>query len=312
MTTITEKYENTQVVYVDPNNTEAMPSDIDIVCCFPKETKYLVELSKKSTNIKWVHSVFAGVDLFIKEKETFERLGCTLTNSKGSFSDSLGEYCMGAILYWEKKIPEFIQTNKDREWKFCPQNMLKGKSLAIIGYGNIGIEVAKRAKLGFGMKVLAVKNRVEVETGKEFTDGWYGLKDLDTPLKQADYIVNILPSTSETADFFDLKRFKLMKPETIFINIGRGATVNEEDLFTALNNNIIRAAACDVFKVEPMKKENPLYSLESKMLISNHSADYLNDGLDNQKNSFDQFGDMIGEFIDNGRLKNIINFDLGY
>ena len=109
--------------------------------------------------------------------------------------------------------------------------------------------------------------------GKEYVDELYAIKDLpDKAINEADFIYATLPSTPETVNIFDKNFFAKMNKGAVFINIGRGTAVVEDDIIFALDNNIIKGAVLDVTQKEPLEKESKLYNISpTKLLITNHS-----------------------------------------
>jgi len=148
--------------------------------------------------------------------------------------------------------------------------------MAVIGYGDIGAACAKIAKHGFGMKVTGLKRRPETvsEEHKSYCDEVVGNDQFDRVVQEADFIVGVLPKVpGQTDDFFNAQStFSKMKKTAVFMNIGRGTTVNEEDLAAALKSKEIAGAVLDVFKKEPLIKESPLWDCEN-VLITPHCAD---------------------------------------
>jgi D-2-hydroxyacid dehydrogenase (NADP+) len=298
----------TQVNEIEQDN------DVDILYIHPSEAKHIPILFEKFPNAKWVQGQFAGVDTFLPFKNDFQKQGAILTNSKGVFSPSLGEFVCAYILYWEKNLGIFHETKKEKNWCYAPVNMLKGKTAGIIGYGNIGIEVAKRLKYGFEMKVIGMKNSLSNKLGEEYVDELVDKSQLEYVVSNSDYLIAILPKTPETDGMFNNSLFSKMKKDSIFINIGRGSSVNEEDLANHLKSKTnLRAACVDVTVVEPLPKTSPLWEIEN-LFITNHSADCQNDGLENKKIAMDLFVERVrDEYLKNGKVTtNIINFDLGY
>ena len=157
------------------------------------------------------------------------------------------------------------------------------------------------------MKIIGV-NRTKRDNipGKEFLDELYTIKELpDEVINKADYIYATLPSTPETDNIFDKNFFKKMKKEAVFINVGRGNVVVEEDIADALNNNIIRGAALDVTKKEPLDKNSILYNISpQKLLLTNHS---FCDVPELTINGFNCFVDNLKNYIKTGKPINIVD-----
>ena len=130
------------------------------------------------------------------------------------------------------------------------------------------------------MKIIAVKKRINGDfPGKEYVDEIYSLENLkEETINKADFIYATLPETKETINIFDKNFFKKMNKNAVFINVGRGNAVVEDDIVDALENNIIRGALLDVTPVEPLSKDSKLYNISpDKLLITNQSL-CINDG----------------------------------
>ena len=128
------------------------------------------ETLKAHPNVKWVHCLFTGVEhLFVPELVESD---IKFTNAKNCFSESLGEVISFVMLYFSKKIPLFVKQKEQKLWKQTPIDVIKGKTLTIVGYGDIGADVAKKAKIGFDMKVIGVKKNPDStsEEAKIYTD----------------------------------------------------------------------------------------------------------------------------------------------
>lgn len=278
--------------------------ELKVIYCFPSYSKFMNQYLKLYKNLNWVKCSFAGVDQFVQHKDIFKEKQIQFTNMKGVFSPSLGEFTLAAILYWEKRMDLFSKSKLEKSFEKFPVNMLNEHTIGIVGYGNIGVEVAKRAKLGFGMNVIGLKTNLENIEGKEYCDKIVDNSQIEYLLNNSDYVINILPKTKLTDDYFDDNKFKMMKKDSIFINIGRGSSVNEDDLIKHLKiKTNIKAATLDVTKIEPLPKESELWNLDN-CFISNHSADKLNDNMDNEKLSIDFFIKILNEeYLKNGIVK---------
>jgi len=231
-----------------------------------------------------------------------------LTNAKGAFADTLAEFVICAILHFEKKIPFFVNTHENKKWEKTTVTNVKNKTIVIVGYGNIGFEVAKICKNGFGMRIIGVKRRPEIREENDIADVVCGLDKIDDCLSEGDYIINVLPTTVDTTNYFDEKKFKLMKKSSIFINIGRGTTVNEDHLIASLKNGTISSAALDVFQQEPLNSSSELYNLNN-VLLTNHSADITDDFLER---SIEIYLSNLTKFLNNEKLNYIVDPKIGY
>eukprot|EP00040_Diaphanoeca_grandis_P031893 m.191897 g.191897 ORF g.191897 m.191897 type:complete len:335 (-) comp32447_c1_seq1:186-1190(-) len=240
--------------------------------------KALLEpLTKLLPNLKWVHSFFAGVDAladFIKARLIGTSI--PLTNGRGAFSDSLAEWVATSVLHFNKQIPRVIKNRQDKKWEKFTMDTVKGKTLGIVGFGDIGQCTAKLMKSAFGMKVLAVRNNPNKTS--EHADEIVGPDRKLEVFARSDFVVCALPGTKETLNYCSTAEFKAMKETAVFISIGRGLAVDEDALAHALQTNSILGAAVDVFKVEPLPQDSPLWTCENA-LITSHNADFTEDYL---------------------------------
>lgn len=139
-----------------------------------------------------------------------------------------------------------------------------GKTLGVVGMGRIGAAIAERAHLGFRMPILYHARRKHLDVDQKFSGTHLPIQDL---LAQSDFVVNVLPSTPETQKYFNKDKFLMMKKSSIFINIGRGATVEEKDLIQALDSNHLLSAGLDVFEKEPLPLDSPLIQRPDVVLL---------------------------------------------
>ena len=187
------------------------------------------------------------------------------------------------------------------------------KTITIIGYGKNGVGIAKRVKPAFNMKVIGVVRvkRDNVE-GKEFCDEIVGFDGLnENIIGQSDFILATLPQTKQSVNLFDKTFFSKMKKNAVFINIGRGSAVVEDDLVEALNSNTIRGAVLDVTQKEPLEKTSKLYDIpKEKLLITNHSGDVTDSYVDQ---SYAVLLKNLKSYLTQGKkLETIVNKELGY
>ena len=285
---------------------------LDMVTSDPKSASYIPKVLSHFKNIKWVHSMFAGVDKFLAQKEISEDDNIILTNARGAFAGPLAEYTILAMLYFNYNVPTYINCQENHKWTKLTNTMLEKRTLFIIGFGRNGVAIAKRAKCGFNMKVIGIVRelRDNIE-GKEFTDELYGFNQLNKDvINKADFILATLPETKESRGLFNKEFFASMKKDAVFINIGRGSAVIEQDLIDALNNNVIRGAVLDVCQHEPLDKDDKLYDVpKNKLFITNHCGDFTTDYIDQ---AYELLILNIRSYIKDGKLSTIVRKNLGY
>eukprot|EP00401_Gymnodinium_catenatum_P076799 CAMPEP_0117537350 /NCGR_PEP_ID=MMETSP0784-20121206/41918_1 /TAXON_ID=39447 /ORGANISM="" /LENGTH=334 /DNA_ID=CAMNT_0005333931 /DNA_START=85 /DNA_END=1089 /DNA_ORIENTATION=- len=250
-------------------------------------------------NVRWVHSLAAGVDTLLPVLRPLPRIGeVQITNAKGAFSRSLAEYCIMAMLHFNKQVPRVQENKKARRWEKFEMAELHGKTVGFVGFGDIGQATARLCK-AFGMKVLALRrNKAEPSEA----DMVFGIDDLEERMKvfeSSDFIVCSLPGTPETRHFCGANEFAAMKDSAIFISIGRGVCVDEVALCEALQSSSIGGAALDVFEKEPLDESSPVWDAPNLMLTA-HNADltktYMEDTWAVFMKTLEQFRASPGTF----------------
>ena len=257
-------------------------------------------------NLLWVHSRSVGLErtLFPELKES----SVPLTNGAGVFSASLGEFALGAILYFAKDFRRMIRNQMAGVWEAFDVSWVSGHTVGIIGYGDIGRAIAERAR-ALGMTVLAVRRHApRLQTADPLVAQTYTPERRLAMISRCDYVVVAAPLTSETRGMLGDAEFAAMRPTAVVINVGRGPVINEEAMVGALSSGRIRGAALDVFDHEPLPAGHPFYKLEN-VLLSPHCADHTPDWLDN---AMQFFIEQYERFRKGEALLNVVDKKLGY
>ncbi|MBN2398232.1 MAG: D-2-hydroxyacid dehydrogenase, partial [Deltaproteobacteria bacterium] len=211
--------------------------------------------------LKWIQALTAGVDML--PLDTLRERGIIITSGQGIHKIYMAEYAIAMMINLARNLHLIFRNQMEGRWdRSAPQGEIYGCTLGILGLGSIGREIAKRASC-FGMRVIGVKRAPRPVEGVEQVHGFDGLKEV---FGQSDYVINLLPDTAETRGVIDRECFASMKKTACFINMGRGAAVNEPDLAEALEKKSIRGAVSDVFSVEPLPEDSPLWSLDNIIL----------------------------------------------
>lgn len=202
--------------------------------------------------------------------EAADRLGIWVTNAPDSTTNSVAEFTIGAIIAAAKRT--FLLNQAIKADNFFYKNThkgvdLRGKKLAIIGFGRIGRAVAKKAYNGLEMEILAYDPHAKPET----VPAYVSLVDWETAFQTADFISLHMPLTKDNRGFIGKKEFEMMKPEAYFINCARGEVVNEPELIQALKEEQIAGAFVDVYNQEPPAADNPLLFMEN-VSVTPHMA----------------------------------------
>lgn len=256
-------------------------------------------------HLEWIHGRYAGLDAILCP-ELIES-PVPLTNGRGSFSQSLGEFVMCGALYFAKDLTRMLRSKAERRWDTFDVLELSAQTMGIVGHGDIGRAIARRAK-AFGMRVLALRRDPAPRPGDEDIDHVYATADLHTMLPLCDYVVAAAPLTPQTRHMIGAAEFRAMKPDAIVMNVGRGPVIDEAAIVEALRAKQIRGAVLDVFEVEPLPAESPLWAMEN-VLISFHTADHTKDWLDD---AVSLFMEQFERWRKGEPLKNVVDKRAGY
>ena len=254
--------------------------------------------------VQWIHSRSAGLDsvLFPELVES----PVPVTNGTGVFSQSLGEFALAMILYFAKDFPRMLRNKAAHRWEVFDVDEISSQTVGIVGYGDIGRAVARRAH-AMGMKVLALK-RHPPSAPDALIDRFYQPVDLHAMLAQCDYVVASAPLTHETHHMLSSAQFAAMKAHAVVINVGRGPVIDQAALVQALTEKKIRGAGLDVFEKEPIPEDDPIWNFEN-VFISPHTADHTRDWLDQAMQFFLK---QYDRFRTGQPLENIVEKHLGY
>lgn len=272
-----------QVVNIDDEH-DAMQEIADANAFFGKITPQILQAAKK---LQWVQSPTASLEHYLFD-ELIEH-PCRLSNMRGLFSDVIADHVMGFILCFARNLHRYLRRQIESHWE--PVGGESGRSnftagpatvssidrvhlhladctIGVVGTGLIGSEICRRAD-AFGMTVLGV-DPISREVPGVVDEVWQPdrLGDL---LAQSDFVVIAAPHTPETYKLFRAEQFRRMKPSAYLINIGRGVIVDLADLTAALQAGEIAGAALDVFEVEPLPSDHPLWQMEN-VIITPHIA----------------------------------------
>src|SRR5215831_4433604 len=259
----------------NPEAFERLAPEAQVLFNWSGGRKLVEKVWPMAPRLEWVHSRAAGLDglLFPALVESH----VPVTNGRGVFSRALGEFAVGAALYFAKDFRRMARNQEAGRWDQFDVEEIYGRTMGIVGYGDIGRACSSRAH-AMGMKVLGLRRRPELSDGDPFIDRVYGFDKLHEMLAQCDYVVCAAPLTAETRHMINDAALKAMKKSGVIMNIGRGPVIDEAALIRALEAGTIRGAALDVFEAEPLSDDSPLYKLQNVLLsphCSDHTADWL-------------------------------------
>ena len=315
---LSEKYPNIHLYRIEPNENYSEDLNklkhikFDILTGLPLFVPLTRDIITTFPTIKWFHSLAAGIEKLFTIDNLINNDNIIISNSRGAYSDSLGEIGITSMMYFSYNIYSYVESQHNKKWTPNVNTTLSKKNLLILGYGNNGICLAKKAKLGFDMKINAVKRKIsENFEGKEYLENIYTFENLpDKVIKEADHIYATLPETKETINIFNKNFFEKMNKNGVFINVGRGNAVVEEDIIYALENDLIKGAVLDVTPEEPLKSDSKLYNVsQKKLLITNHSLCFNTETVNM---GFDFFYDNLENYLKTGKPKTIIDKKMQY
>jgi len=246
----------------------AVPApDVEMMVLGPELARDVPAIFEQLPGLRVVQSFSAGVDNLLPLIPP----GVMLCNAAGVHDASVSEWVVAVILALRRRLPEFGELQRHAEWRrdlaepadFSnhPIDDLEGRTALVLGYGSIGRALALRLA-PFGARVVGVAQHARPDA--------VTVESLPGLLPDADVVVDLLPLTPDTRKFVDAEFFSQMKPGAIFVNAGRGGTVDTDALLDVLRSGRIRAAL-DVTDPEPLPAEHPLWK-EPNVLITPHIA----------------------------------------
>lgn len=225
------------------------------------------ELLDHAPCLKAVSNISVGYNNF--DLEAMKKRSIIGTNTPDVLDETVADLALALMLSAARRITELDKLVKDGKWGNKGDEPLfgvdvHGKTLGIIGMGRIGESIARRGKFGFNMEVLYHNRRRKFEVEETLSTTYSSLEHL---LREADFVLLMVPYTPETRHLMGREQFALMKKSAIFINTSRGQTVDEKALIEALRTKEILAAGLDVFEQEPVSPDNPLLAMPNVVTL---------------------------------------------
>lgn len=307
------------VVQADPDAADYSKVDVLYAGAPPRDLA-------RARALRWVQLHMAGVNA-LAGHPLYTETALPLTTTSGVHAATIAEYAVTMLLALAHRVPRMVEWQQrggwppdERRWELFVPTEVRGATLGIIGYGSIGRELARIAKSAFGMSVLALKRDPSRRADDGYSlpgtgdpegrlpDEWLGHGQLDSLLARSDAVVLCAPLTDETRGLMGERAFARMKPGAYFINVGRGASVDEAALARALRERRIAGAAVDVFADEPPPAGHPLYALDN-VIVSPHVSGFLP--------SYDEkcsvlFAENLRRYLDGKPLLNLVDRRRGY
>ncbi len=221
---------------------------------------------EKFVNLKFIQLTSAGFDRV--DMDYINAHNIKIHNARGVYSIPMAEFALCGVLNLYKQSRFFAENQKMHSWnKHRGLLELSGKTVCIVGSGNIGTECAKRFK-AFDTTNYAVDI---IKPTNDVYDEYFPLENIADAVSKADIVVLTLPLTEQTRYMFDKNMFSYFKDNSILVNIARGAVVNQNDLIDALQSKKLYGAVLDVFEEEPLSADSPLWDMEN-VIITPHNS----------------------------------------
>ena len=288
----------------DEQRWRALLARADVL--FDFDHGHLADLPAVAPGVRWVQATSAGIGQLLR-RTALDRTDIVFTTASGVHAVPLAEFAVFAMLYFAKQGPRMLEQQRAHRWERFAGGELRGRTVAIVGLGKIGGEVARLAR-ALGLRVTGTSRSGTAASLDRAVDLERPLGELRLLLADADYIVLALPHTAETEGLIGAAELACMRPGAVLVNVARGKVVDEPALVVALRSGQLAGAALDVFSQEPLPPESPLWDLPN-VLVSPHSASTADS--ENAKLT-DLFCENLRRYRDGRPLLNVFDRVRGY
>lgn len=280
------------------NMTQDELDSIDVLVTYNSFSK--LDISKMK-NLKYIQLASVGFDQVPVDKILGKDI--ILSNNKGAYSIPMAEWIVSSILQIYKNTKTFYDNQSKKEWNVDYSVLeLYGRRIGFLGTGTISIESAKRLK-AFGVEIWGCNTNGR---SVKYFDKCVQSEYMNEIFENCDIVVSTIPATNNTKKIINKEKLVLMKEGSVFINVGRGNVLNEEDLLECAHR--LRGIALDVFEEEPLYKDSKLWDLEN-IIITPHNSWV---SQENSLRSFNLFYNNLKKYIQNKPIDNIVQIEKGY
>jgi len=292
------------VAYADTLDelVERLPGT-DVLFAWRPRSRLLEPAWERADDLRWIQSASAGVDGLLFPE--LARSDVVLTNARGIFDGAMAEYVLALILLYSKGLLGVLERQRRRVWEHRDTEVLAGQRVLVVGVGSIGRAIGRRC-LELGMFVRGVGSTAR--PADDVFRAIHGSDELAEAAAWADYVVDVLPATPSTWRIFDADVFAAMRPTARFVNVGRGSTVDEAALVTAIREGRLAGAALDVFEEEPLPEDSPLWDLPGVVVSPHMSGDFA--GW--REALVELFVDNLRRYLTGEPLRNVVDKGRGY
>jgi len=273
---------------------------------FDFDQTHLEDLPELAPRVRWIQSTSSGIGPFVQRMGYAHRMPDTVfTRASGVHAQPLAEFCVMVMLMFRKGLHRVMRDQERKHWERYAGTDLEGKTLVVVGLGGVGREVVRVGK-AFRMRVIGVdRPGFRLDPDALPLDEFRPSGELHSVLGQAEHLVLIAPHTPETEGMIGARELALLPRGAVFINIARGALVDEEALADALRSGHLAGAGLDVFAEEPLPPESPFWEMPN-VLVCPHSAS-TSDG--ENRRITDLFCENLRRFLAGQPLINVLDLE---
>ncbi|MEP6883221.1 MAG: D-2-hydroxyacid dehydrogenase [Gammaproteobacteria bacterium] len=243
-------------LYVTNDRTEALPHLQFAEAIIAHHFQFDAALLQTASRLRWIQSLTTGTDGIIRLPEL--RPEVIVTSTRGMHGPQMSELVFLQMLALSRRFASIQRNQQERRWERWPQPLLLGKTIVIVGVGKIAEALALRCAC-FGMKVLGVSQSPRLPPGFAAV---YPRDELAATAAMSDFLVLLVPYSSETESLIDARIIGAMKSSAFLINVARGGVLDESALLQSLRGRGIAGAALDVFRETPLPPDDPLWADE--------------------------------------------------
>lgn len=292
--------DDVDVVPIDSSPTDEQLAGAAVLYIWDHRFAGLAPLLRRADELRWVHAASVGVNRLICPELT----AVTLTNSRGVFDTSIAEWVLAAVLAHVKGLGDSWALQREGTWKYRMTGRLAGTRAAVVGTGSIGRTIARRlAALDVHVTLVGRIAGKDKDFGPILSSD-----DLASVAADVDLLVLAVPLTPATTALVDAEVLAALGPRGFVVNVGRGPTIVESDLVDALRSGSIAGAALDVFEVEPLPADSPLWPMPNVLVSPHMSGDYVGFEVDMMR----VFTDNLERWRRGEPLLNVVDPAVGY
>lgn len=258
--------------------------------------------------LTWIQMTWAGTDKYTCVPGFPREIA--LTTASGAFGAVIAEYVFGGILSLYRRFPSYREQQKRHIWRDCgSERTIEGSRVLILGAGDIGESLAERFQ-AFGAHVTGIR-RTASRCPSCF-DEMGTLAELGERLASADIVVGCLPNTPQTRHLLGERELRLMKPDAVLVNVGRGSLIRTDELVRVLQDGHLLGAVLDVTEPEPLPEDHPLWEIDNVILTPHIAGPSLNHAPQTEDKIFSVCCDNLRRWLAGEPLHNQVDWTRGY